>query len=232
MKRIPCVAALSAVVLALLAPAADAHKADPNYLTQVKTIQPPTSGVSVSVINRSDQLLLHNTSGKDVVVFGYEKEPYARVLADGTVEVNTNSPAYYLNEDRYGTTKPPAGVTARSPAKWKTLDKTARFQWHDHRMHWMGKSRPPQVKDPNKRTKIYDWKVPITIGSQAGAIGGTLLWTPKPGGSAPVGAIIAGLVIVIGLALMVFIVRRRRAAEGEDAVADDKTPVATGGEAW
>src|SRR4051794_3944908 len=232
MNRFLSVAALSTALLALLAPAAGAHKSDPNYLTQVKTVQPATSGVTVSVLNRSDQLLLHNTSGKDVVVFGYEKEPYARVLADGSVEVNTNSPAYYLNEDRYGTTRPPAGVTAKSPAKWKTLDKTGRFQWHDHRMHWMGKSRPPQVKDPNKRTKIYDWTIPVTIGAQKGDIGGTLLWTPKPGGGAPVGAIIVGLVIVIGLALMVFVVRRRRAAEAEGAEADDQTPVAAGGDAW
>jgi hypothetical protein len=195
------VAALTAAALALLAPAAGAHKTGPNYLTQVKTIQPRTDGVSVDVLNRSDQLLLHNTSGSDVVIMGYENEPYARVLADGTVEVNT---------------KPPPGVTRSSPAKWKVLSRTGRFEWHDHRMHWMGKARPAQVKDPGVQTKIFDWKIPIEVGSTPGRIGGTLLWTPSPAGGAPVGAIIAGAVIVVLLSLLVLVVRRRRAS-GADA---------------
>ena len=201
-------AALTVAALAFPA-AAPAHKADPNYLT---TVTGTPDGVSVTVINRSDALLLRNTSGKDVLIEGYEKEPYARVLGDGTVEVNTASPAYYLNEDRYGTTKPPAGVTSESPAKWKTLDKSGRFEWHDHRMHWMGKSTPPQVKDPDVRTKIYDWSVPVEVDGTPAAVRGSLFWTPAAGGGAPVGAIIALAAIVIALSVMVIVVRRRRGA--------------------
>jgi hypothetical protein len=222
MNRIITVAALSAAALASMAPAAWAHKADPDYLTEVRAIEPATEGITVTVVNRSDQLLLQNTSGTDVVVHGYEKEAYARVLADRTVQVNTNSPAFYLNEDRYGTTKPPAGVTASSPPKWKTLDRSGRFAWHDHRMHWMGKGRPPQVKDPGVRTRIYDWSVPIEVGSETGAVSGTLWWTPAPGGGVPLGAIIVGAALVMALSVMVIVVRRRRAA----------APPAASGEAW
>jgi hypothetical protein len=203
--------AAALTVAALVLPAAAvAHKADPNYLT---TVTSTPDGVRVTVINRSDQLLLQNTSGKDVLIEGYEKEPYARVMADGTVEVNTNSPAYYLNEDRYGTTKPPAAVTADSTPKWKEIDKTGRFEWHDHRMHWMGSGRPPQVKDPGTKTKIYDWSVPVEVGGSRAAVAGSLYWTPTPGGGAPVGAIVALAAIVIGLSLMVIVVRRRRSSE-------------------
>ena len=204
------VAAIAVAALAFPA-AAPAHKADPNYLT---TVTGTPDGVRVTVINRSDALQLQNTSGEDVVIEGYEKEPYARVLADGTVEVNTASPAYYLNQDRYGSTKAPAGVTSESPAKWKTLDRTGRFQWHDHRMHWMGKNTPPQVKDPDARTKIYDWAVPLEVGGTAAAVRGSLYWTPASSGGAPVGALVA-------LTLLVVVVRRRRGgdAQGEPEAA-------------
>jgi hypothetical protein len=217
------VAALLVAALALLAPTAGAHKADPNYLT---TVTGTPDGVRVTVVNRGDQLLLQNTSGKDVLIEGYESDQYARVLADGTVEVNTNSPAYYLNEDRFGTSKPPAGVTSKSAPKWKPLDKTGRFEWHDHRMHWMGKTRPPQVKDPDVKTKIYDWSVPVKVGGAATAIKGSLFWTPTASGGAPVGAIIALAAIVIALSLMVIVVRRRRTA------AEDGPSEAATAEAW
>ena len=203
---------LAAVLLiaALVLPAtAVAHKADPNYLT---TVTDTPEGVTVTVLNRSDALRLQNASGRDVLIEGYEKEPYARVLADGTVLVNTNSPAHYLNEDRFGTTKPPAGVTAESEPKWKQLAKNGRFEWHDHRMHWMGKDRPPQVENPDERTKIYDWAVPVEVDGARASIAGSLFWTPQGGSGAPIGAIIALAAIVIGLSVMVIVVRRRRAA--------------------
>jgi hypothetical protein len=220
MKRLlPALVAVTALVFPAAAPA---HKADPNYLT---TVSATPDGVKVTVINRSDQLLLQNKSGKDVLVKGYDEEPYAQVLADGTVEVNTNSPAYYLNEDRFGNTKPPAGVTSKSSPKWKTIDKTGRFQWHDHRMHWMGTGRPPQVKDPSVKTKIYDWSVPVEVDGTPAAVKGSLYWTPSPGGGPPVGAIIAFLVIGIGASLLVMVVRRRRTTAAG-------APAEAGGEAW
>jgi hypothetical protein len=216
MHRFTFVAALMAAACALLAPAAGAHKADPNYLT---TITGMPDGVRVTVVNRGDQLLLQNTSGKDVVIKGYEDEDYARVMGDGTVEVNTNSPAYYLNQDRFGTAKAPPGVTSKSPAKWKTLDKTGRFEWHDHRMHWMGKARPQQVKDQDVKTKVFDWKVPVTVGGQPAAVSGSLYWTPIPSGGAPAGSLIAFAVIVLMLTLVVILVRRRREPTRDDAPA-------------
>jgi hypothetical protein len=197
-----------------------AHQGNPNYLSQVDAITPSTPGVTVEVLNRDDRLLLHNTSGEDVVIEGYNKEPYARVRADGTVEVNTDSQAYYLNDDRFANVDVPAGVDGKGPPQWKEIDKTGRFEWHDHRAHWMAKTTPPQVTDTSVKTKIFDWKVPVEIGAARGAIGGTLFWTPLPGGGPPLAAIFAGAAFLIACCIAVAVVRYRRRV-GEERPAQE-----------
>ena len=203
------IAAAAAVLLLAGAPLAAAHQGNPNMRSAVTAITPETDGVTVTVLNNDDRLELHNTSGKDVVIAGYEDEPYARVAADGTVEVNTNSKAYYLNDDRYGDVEVPAGLG--SEPKWKRLSGTGRFEWHDHRMHWMSRSRPPQVEDEGKRTHIFDWKVPITVAGAQGQIAGTLDWVPLPGGGLPTGLIWGTAIVLILVCAGVFAIRRRRA---------------------
>jgi hypothetical protein len=212
------IAAAAAALLLAGAPLAGAHQGNPNMRSEVTAITPKTDGVTVTVLNNDDRLELHNTSGKDIVIAGYEDEPYARVLGDGTVEVNTNSEAHYLNDDRYGDVKVPANLG--SEPKWKRLSKTGRFEWHDHRMHWMSQSRPPQVSDENAETHIFDWRVPITIAGAQGQIGGTLDWVPLPGGGLPTGLIWGTAIVLILLCIGVFAIRRRRdAGPGEPAEA-------------
>lgn len=215
---------LTVGVAFLVAAPAFAHKGSPNYLSVIEQLSPSTPGLTFTMANRDDSLILENRSGKDVTVGGYNGEQYARVLADGTVEVNTMSPAYYLNEERFGTVSAPDGVDGKDPPKWKALSKTGRFEWHDHRSHYMGKGIPKQVKDQGVKTKVFPWEVPLEVDGTKGKVAGTLFWTPLPGGGTPTGAIIVGAAIVIGLSVMVMVVRRRRSA-GE-------TGSGEGAEAW
>ena len=46
--------------------------------------------------------------------------------------------------------------------------KSSRFEWHDHRAHWMGKADPPNLKDKDVKTKIDDWTVPIEVAGTKG----------------------------------------------------------------
>jgi hypothetical protein len=197
------------VVGALLvgAPAALAHQGSPNFLSQVNAAPP---GVKVTVLSRDDRLLLQSDGGHTVVIEGYSEEPYARIDPDGTVSVNTDSEAYFINEERDGQVPVPDGVDSKGEPQWKEVSKTGRFEWHDHRMHWMSEGDPEQVKDKDVRTKIYDWKVPIEVDGSAGAIAGTLFWTPVPSSGPPLPLIIAFLVLVVPLAIAVVVVRRRR----------------------
>ncbi len=185
-----------------------------HYRTYITSITPKVPGLSVEVLEFADRLLLRNRTGKTVTVYGYSGEPYARVLASGAAEQNKRSPAVYLNTNFYADVTVPASASATAPPRWEAVDRTGQFEWHDHRIHWMSPVTPPEVKNTSKRTKIFGWTVPIRIGNQPGAIRGELFWVPETS-SAPTGAIVAGILIVlIGLATVV-LVRRRRARAGD-----------------
>jgi hypothetical protein len=206
------------VAVALLAPAAvttaDAHQGNPNYRSVISAVTPPVPGLRVQVLNLDDRLELQNTSGKTVVIEGYDGEPYARLLADRTVEVNERSPAFYLNDDRFAAVKVPKSARSDAPAKWHVIDRAGRFDWHDHRIHWMAKSRPPQVKDASARTKIFDWKVPIRVDGSKATVAGTLFWQPNDS-KAPTGAYtgLAALAL-LGAGVVILVRRRRRVSDG------------------
>ncbi len=185
-----------------------------HFRSQITTVEPQVPGVSLQVLEFADRLLLTNHSGKEVTVYGYQSEPYARVLANGTVELNTSSPAYYLNQNFYGNVKVPPSASPTATPRWVVVDKTGQLEWHDHRIHWMSPTIPPEVKNQAKRTKIFDWQVPISVGTSRGAVSGELFWTPESGSKTPAGAIIALVVIVLlGLAFVLY-VRRRRKGDG------------------
>jgi len=180
----------------------------------VDRVVPSVPGVQVEVLGYDSQMQLTNRSGQTVTIGGYDGEPYARIRADRTVQVNTRSPAYYLNQDVRGGTPVPASARASAPPRWKTLDRAGVFEWHDHRMHWMAKGTPPQVRNRDRRTKVFDYRIPLTVGGRPGAIRGTLFWVGSPTG-VPTAAIVSiALIALLGVALVV-VVRRRRGRDGK-----------------
>jgi hypothetical protein len=223
MLRLRAVVAVSALIALAAAPAASAHQGNPNYRSVIDGVMPKVSGVRLQVLNLDDRLELQNTSGQTVVIQGYNGEPYARLLADGTVQVNRRSPAFYLNDDRFGAVKVPSSAQPKATPQWQVVDRAGRFQWHDHRIHWMSQIPPKQVTDASKRTKVFDWSVPLRVGTTPATVKGSLFWQPAAGGGAPVAAI-AGLVAfaVLGLGAALAVRRRRRA----------EAPVGAEVEAW
>lgn len=139
------------------------------------------------------------------------------------VEVNLNSPAYYLNEDRYADVQVPDRADAEAEPDWKEVDDNGRFTWHDHRSHYMGLDIPPQVKDESKETKVFDYTIPITVAGQPAEVGGTLTWVGKDSGF-PVLPFV--LLAVIAAAVGYILFRRR----GKDDGGDDEEEGVT--EAW
>jgi hypothetical protein len=189
-----------------------------DYRSYITAVKPKSPGLSIEVLEFADRLVLSNHTGKTVTVYGYSGEPYARVQPDGTTEQNVRSPAFYLNTNYYGDVTVPASASPSATPKWVVLDRTGQFEWHDHRIHWMSPVTPPQVKDKSKRTKIFDWSVPIAVGTQRGVVDGELYWVPESS-KTPTAAIVA-LVAIVALALaFTIVVRRRRGSSPSESEA-------------
>ena len=206
------VAVALAATAAIAPTTALAHQGNPNMKSVVDDLQPHMPGVSLRVLSGDDRFQLTNRGKTTILVQGYERKPYARIAPDGTVSVNHNSPAYYLNTDRYGAVAVPKSATAKAAPDWRVLDKTGVFEWHDHRMHYMARGVPSIVKDESAKAKVFNYNIPIQFDGRQGRILGTLWWDPAPDGGAPLGAIVAFVVLVLAGLTAVVVVRRRRRA--------------------
>jgi hypothetical protein len=238
MKKLFAVLIAVGMALAVSVPSAAAHEANPNFLTTLTSVQPAVRGLKVQIVNFGDQLKIVNKSGKQLDVPGYSGEPYLRFLPDGTVQENQSSPAKYLNEDRLGKTNVPPTATEKAKPVWKDIGKGGEYLFHDHRIHYMGTGTPPQVKDTGVKTKVFDWRIPMTVGGEQVAATGTLTWIPSPDEGGGIGAAqiaIAVIAVLLAALLAFFLIRRRMkpaAATAAPAPKEEKKDDEPVKEAW
>ena len=197
-------------VLGLAAPAS-AHTVGgvgaTNFHTTLSALTPAVAGVSLRVIENGSRLELRNDTGIGVVVAGYSGEPYARV-GPGGVYLNDNSPATYLNVDRYSSTPVPAGVDGKSAPVWRQVSTDPVWRWHDHRVHWMLRSLPPAVAaDPAAPHRISNWTVVLDQAGQRLTATGSLDWIPGP---SPLPWLALALVAALAVAGLAFLARPGR----------------------
>lgn len=232
MQRLLRALVLGVAAALLVAGQADAHQGNPNYRSEIDAIKPSTNGLSAEILNYDADIVLTNESGKTVVVEGYDGEPYLRFSPDGTVAANLNSPAYYLNTDRYGEAEVPANAKPGAEPDWKVVAASGEFSWHDHRSHYMSTSVPPQVTDESAKTKVFDYEIPIRVAGRPGAIEGTLYWVGSSGFPL-LPFILLGIFAIGSVALVVIVRGHRGSAPGDDRGKDEggDGPDADG-EAW
>jgi hypothetical protein len=225
--RVLAAVALCALTAGITATSAFAHSGNPDYESLVRGVSPQIPGFKVEVLNGDDRLGVENSGSRTVTIYGYNlrpRDPYVRMSPGGRVEVNLRSPAYYLNQERFSGAKVPDSADPKAPPRWKVVERNGRYEFHDHRMHWMSKTVPPQVTDRSERTKIVAWDVPLSAQGVPGTISGELFWRGS-GPGAPVAAFIAlGLIVLVGAASVVVVRRRRRTGAS--------APAAPRGEAW
>jgi hypothetical protein len=151
-----------------------------NFDATVRTT-PDLPGITWQVYGSDEYLGVTNTSDQELVVLGYEGEPYLRVGPDG-VFANRRSEATYLNADRYQRVSVPPIADNDAEPEWVRVSDGPTFLWHDHRIHWMSLAVPPPVQDnPGEEVVVIDgWEVPFTVGGETLAITGDLRWVPGP----------------------------------------------------
>ena len=179
------VVVLGALVVLSLGGPASAHvgggAAGSDFDGRVLSVRPEVPGLSVRILQFGDELELINGTDREVVVPGYSDEPYLRIGPDG-VWRNANSPATYINLDRYGRTTLPARADAAAAPSWVRVSTEPHYLWHDHRTHWMSENLlPPEVAAaPDRGHTVFEWTVPVQHGDTPVVVAGELTWSPPP----------------------------------------------------
>jgi hypothetical protein len=188
---------LAAVGLVLGAGPAAADAAKPGkWSSEVTSVDPDPGWLSVETAGGDAFLSVEVDEGHELIVLGYEGEPYLRFNPDGTVEENQSSPATYINTDRYGTNElapdelQGADVAALDP-EWQQVATGGSYAWHDHRTHFMGGDVPAEGR--------IDWTVPMVADGEDVTVTGVMTYE---GSSSPVLWYAIAVVVLIGLAVL------------------------------
>src|SRR5436190_3648977 len=194
---------VGAATLLLTASPASAHGVGGvqprNYRTTLLRVAPPVAGVRLAVVDLGDNLQLSNETRHDVVVLGYDDEPYLRVGPRGVFE-NTRSPATYLNRSRIPTSAPPKSADASAAPVWHKISSGTAATWHDHRAHFMGGDDPPEVRRaPSTRHLVDRWTVELRTGRRLVRATGELVYVPPPSPWPYVGVALAIAVALVAL---------------------------------
>ena len=113
MKQALARGAVALIVLALVGTPtqnASAHSTGGSQPTSqrsiIETVDPQIEGVTLRVIDFGSKIELENLTKSDVVVAGYDGEPYLKIGPTGSFE-NQLSPATYINKARDSDTNIP-----------------------------------------------------------------------------------------------------------------------------
>jgi hypothetical protein len=151
-----------------------------NYQSVLRSVTPHVPGLHVRITDLGTKVELTNDGSREVVVLGYDSEPYLRVGPNGVFE-NRRSPATYLNRSTTITSAPPKSADATATPVWRKISDGTTARWHDHRAHFMGGDDPPAVaRHPDRRRVVDNWEIPMRVGTENVTARGQLIYVPPP----------------------------------------------------
>jgi hypothetical protein len=207
MRRTLTTVAATLVWLVAFAAPVSAHSVSgvsaTNFETRITAVEPRFDGVTIEVVEAGSRLELTNDTSAELVVFGYQDEPYLRVSRAGVYE-NRRSPAVYLNASRDAGAAVPGTADPEADPQWVKVSDGNVARWHDHRAHWMGDQDPPAVRRAPGERHVIDpsWEVPMDYAGESLVVTGTLTWVPGPS-AAPWWSLAAGAFVVTAALVLV-----------------------------
>jgi hypothetical protein len=138
--------------------------------------------LEVRLLDLGRRIELVNRDATDIVVLGYEGEPWLRVGPDGVFE-NESSNSAYLERQRRGraTGSPPDPAEAAGPPEWRRTGSGSTLVWRDRRTHVEGPTPSQVARDPDARHVIVPrWTVEAVRGETRLAIVGRISYEPPP----------------------------------------------------
>jgi hypothetical protein len=175
MRRVGVAALLGLLALVLGAGPARAHAGDdrgPSNHRIALRERAPVAGADVRLVQAETAVELRWSGDGELLVLGYDDEPYLRFDDDG-VAVNTRSPATYLNASYDGEPVPPTADRDAAPV-WEPVADAPVHRWHDHRFH------PPTSPPPDDSTRqvVAEWAIPLVADGDEAALVGVIEWVP------------------------------------------------------
>ena len=131
-------------------------------------------GVVVDIVG-SDTFVRVRSVGHDVMISGYQNEPYMHITKTGDVFVNDGSQTTLINGNRYGNVDTSNFVESPTPV-WRKIGTNGTAMWHDHRVHWMSPKRPAPI---DTMGSVVAWKVPMSVDGVTTTVTGTLFLRDK-----------------------------------------------------
>jgi hypothetical protein len=168
-----------ALVVTLASPASahgTAQVPATDYDVQVRSITPDVAGLRVRSVDDGNRVELDNDTEAEVLVLGYDNEPYLRVEPEG-VWRNRRSPATYWNRQQNQqviTSAPPTGYDASKPPVWERISDGHVVRWHDHRVHYQG-----SAPSGGART-VLRWELPLRQAGHSVTVAGDVRYLPPP----------------------------------------------------
>lgn len=185
-------AGLALALLLVAAPPAHAHGGTASPATSFRseiTGVAPDVGVRARIVDAGTRIEL-DTEGAEVVVLGYQGEPYLRIDERGVFE-NVRSPATYLNSSLDAPAPPPEADPEAAP-EWRRVGDGPIVRWHDHALHLA----PSQVELGGH----VPWSIAIVVDGAPATITGrtTVLEPPSRAPWYALAVVLAAVGVLVG----------------------------------
>jgi hypothetical protein len=152
-----------------------------DYRIELTGYEGDATGIEVHPVELGNRMELVRTTAEEVQILGYDGEPYIRLDRSGVFE-NLNSPAHYINLDRFARQPTPATATATAEPNWVKQSDGTSVRWHDHRTHWMDPTPRQDVRDnPDVERVIFPAnRVELLVDGKPVAAIVEVTWLPPP----------------------------------------------------